>query len=54
MNSDSAISYWNGSKIRFTGEVVQLYGGTFYRFEFLDGHRKGEFGLTSRAPKVAA
>jgi len=44
-------TYWKGSKARYTGKKEDLYGGTFYELELLDGHRKGKFVLTSTPPE---
>lgn len=44
-------TYRNGDKIRYTGKSETLYGGLFYEYEILDGHKKGQKGLTQQAPK---
>lgn len=43
-------TYHMGDKIRFTGKVDPMAGGTFYEFEYLDGHKKGKKGHTQRKP----
>jgi len=42
-----------GDFARYTGEVQQIAGGTFYEVVLLEGHRKGATALTQRAPGVA-
>ncbi|MFM0432325.1 hypothetical protein PQQ75_25165 [Paraburkholderia aspalathi] len=42
--------YWHGDLARYTGATVTLYGGLFYEIEMLEGHMKGDFKLTQRAP----
>jgi hypothetical protein len=42
--------YWHGDLARYTGKTEMLHGGLFYEIEMLEGHLKGEFKLTQRAP----
>ena len=36
--------YFRDNKIKFTGKVVNLYGGWFREFVYMEGHKKGEIG----------
>ena len=42
--------YFKGDKAQYTGKVEEIYGGTFYEFTYLEGHKKGTIGHTSRRP----
>lgn len=43
--------YHAGNKIEYTGITKEMYGGLFYQFRILDGHKKGQIGWTQRPPK---
>lgn len=42
--------YFNGDKVRYTGEWRVMCRGLFYEYEFMDGTRKGSLGWTQRIP----
>jgi len=46
----SNIAYWNGVKIRYIGTSTKLYGAVFLLLPVLEGPRKGQTGMTQRAP----
>jgi hypothetical protein len=46
--------YLKGDLAEYTGEVLPLHGGIFYEVVMLEGHLKGEFRVTTVAPKVEA
>lgn len=50
---EGKISYWNGDKVRFTGKVVESLGATWHEFVFVEGHRKGQYGVTRADSFVA-
>lgn len=43
-------TYWKGDLARYTGKTMMLHGGLFYEIELLEGHLKGQFKVTQRAP----
>ena len=42
VNTLDNTAYFNGNKIKLTGEFEELYGGIFNRAYFMDRSRKGE------------
>jgi hypothetical protein len=44
-------TYWAGNKVEYTGNVVNLYSGTFYEVKILDGHEKGKIKHIKNPPK---
>ena len=44
--------YWKGDKIEYTGKTEYLYGELFYEFVFLEGHKKGQTGVTEKSPPL--
>lgn len=49
-NTKTTSFYRNGDLCRYTGKSEVLYGGLFFEFVWVDGHRAGETGLTGRKP----
>lgn len=45
-------TYIGGDVVEYTGETMQLHGGTFYVVEFMEGRRKYTTGVTQRPPLV--
>jgi hypothetical protein len=43
-------TYWKGDKAVYTGNVLQLHGGTFYEIQMVEGHLKGQLEVTKHAP----
>ena len=41
--------YSNGDAIRYTGKTHELHGGIWHEFEYLEGAKKGETGVTPAA-----
>lgn len=46
----NATFYRNGDLCEYTGKTEILYGGLFYEFIWVDGHKAGNTGLTGRKP----
>lgn len=42
--------YFKGDKAKYTGNTEIIHGGLFYEIELLEGHMKGQFKVTQRAP----
>jgi hypothetical protein len=52
MKTDAMITtYRNGDKIGYTGISYPLAGMIAFEFVYLDGIKKGETGVTYKAPK---
>jgi hypothetical protein len=49
-DQDPVVSYRDGDRIKFNGKTQQISGGTFYEFEYLEGRKKGEAGVTMNPP----
>jgi hypothetical protein len=47
-------TYFHGDLARYTGKTMMIHGGLFYEIELLEGHLKGRFKVTQRAPTEAA
>lgn len=41
----------HGDLARYTGKTQIIHGGLFYEVEIMEGHLKGQFKVTQRAPK---
>lgn len=44
-------TYFKGDKAKYTGNVIELYGGRFYEVEMMEGWFKGKTKLVVNGPK---
>lgn len=44
------IFHFKGDKVQYTGKSEKMYGGMFYEFVYLEGHKKGKKGHTPNSP----
>lgn len=42
--------YFKGDKVQYTGKSEIIYGGMFYEFVYMEGHKKGKIGHTPNPP----
>lgn len=43
--------YWKGDLAEYTRKSETIHGGIFYEILLLEGHLKGQYKWTCRAPK---
>lgn len=48
---ENADHYFKGDACKWTGETSDQYGATWYHYELLEGHRKGEIVHQMDKPK---
>lgn len=47
-----ATTYFNGDKAAYTGQVLQIHGGTFYEVTMLEGIHAGMLKVVTNAPPL--
>jgi len=51
LNENTApTTYIFGDKAAYTGNVMEIYGGTFYEVTMLEGHLKGQLKAVKQPP----
>lgn len=48
---EHADHYFHGDACKWTGETTQVYGGLFYVYELLEGHKAGERIVSQEKPR---